>query len=119
MMSGNDKLSIPQAEPRGITELLDEALAMTERVATGGLSTEEVTQVIDERARLVERVTELRHSGAEWTDRETRLVARLQAADEQLIAKMWEQRKDSFDWLAARAPQAVEDMPLLRGLASR
>ena len=118
MMNGHDKRSSPQTEPRGITELLEEALAMTERVAAGGLSTEEVTQVIDERARLVERVTELRHAGADWTDRETRLVARLQGTDEQLIAKMWEQRKDSFDWLASRAPQAVEDMPLLRGLAS-
>ena len=118
-MSGNDMRSIGAPSGQGMAEMLQQALRVTKKLAQGTLEVDQITDMLDKRASLIESVTESRLRGDEWTDRETALVSGLQALDEQIVSGVWEQRKDSFEWLAQRSPELVQDMPLLRELAKR
>ena len=118
-MSGNDRTDLGAPSGQSMAEILQQALRMTEKLAHGALEVDQISAMLDERALLIENVTEARQRGDEWTAREMGLVSRLQALDEQIVSGVWAQRKDSFEWLAQRSPDAVKDMPLLRELAQR
>jgi hypothetical protein len=104
-------------EAATIAELLTRALRMTEKVANGALEVEGIDVMLAERMVLIDAATVARERGDAWGARETALVQQLQEMDAAMVANIWSQRQDSFDWLAKRSPDAVKDMPLLRGLA--
>ena len=116
MGSNDQSMSTPQPAS-DMAGLLSQALRMTERLAGRALEVEEITAVLDERAKLIDLATAARERGEAWGDRETALVSKLTALDAQLVSGVWAERKDSFAWLAERAPDAVADMPLLCELA--
>ncbi len=102
-----------------IENCLVEALRMTEQLAERVVEPEELKVLIDARAPLLDAAAQAREGGAAWGERETSLAELILQADQRILKRLWEPRKDAFGWLMERDPEVEAKMPSLAALRDR
>lgn len=103
-------------QPTTIAAHLTLALALTETALAAPVAEAALSDLARERAPLLDAAEAEKAAGAGWGVAEAELAARILAADQALLERMWRAQVDSFAWLRERDAAFAETVPALLAL---